>query len=184
MQQLLAGIIHADSAYSLEEVIFMTESQQTNRYTWKSLLILLAGTLVAGGAVGFLTRQESAFYDSLTKPVFAPPGWIFPIAWTLLYAAMATAAWFILRTQSRDRFILLGLYIAQLAVNLLWPVLFFIQQSLGLAFFWLLLLWILAAIMLYQFFRESKIAGYLLIPYQLWLTFAAVLNFCLARLNP
>ena len=116
--------------------------------------------------------------------MFAPPGWLFPVAWSLLYATMAVAMWFVLRAQGRDRYILLGLYIAQLAVNLFWPFLFFVQQTLGLAFFWLLLLWILAAIMLYQFFRESPIAGWLLVPYQLWLTFAAVLNFCLARLNP
>ena len=162
----------------------MTEPKQTKPYTWKSLLALLAGTLGAGALAGFLTQRDSAFYEGLTKPAFAPPGWLFPIAWTLLYAAMATAMWLVLRTKGRDRFILLGLYIAQLAVNLLWPYLFFVQQSLGLAFFWLLLLWMLAAIMLYQFFRESKIAGCLLVPYQLWLTFAAVLNFCIARLNP
>ena len=162
----------------------MTETKQSNQYTWRSLVVLLAATLGGGAIIGFLTQKESAFYDGLVKPVFAPPGWIFPIAWTLLYAAMATAAWFMLKAQGRDRFILLGLYVAQLAVNLLWPWLFFVQQSLGLAFFWLLLLWMLAAIMLHQFFRESKIAGWLLVPYQLWLTFAAVLNFSLARLNP
>ena len=162
----------------------MTEPKQTKPYTWKSLLALLAGTLGAGALAGFLTQRDSAFYESLTKPAFAPPGWLFPIAWTLLYAAMATAMWLVLRTKGRDRFILLGLYIAQLSVNLLWPYLFFVQQSLGLAFFWLLLLWMLAAIMLYQFFRVSKTAGWILLPYQLWLTYAAVLNFTLARLNP
>ena len=162
----------------------MTESHAQSRYTWRSLLALEAATLGAGAVVGFLTQQNSDFYEGLIRPSFAPPGWLFPIAWTLLYAAMAAAMWFVLKTQSQDRFILLGLYIAQLAVNLMWPVLFFVQQALGLAFFWLLLLWLLAAIMLYQFFRESHIAGWLLVPYQLWLTFAAVLNFTLARLNP
>lgn len=161
----------------------MTETP-AGKYTWRSLVALLVGTLGAGALVGFLTQRDSAFYEGLTKPVFAPPGWLFPVAWTLLYAAMATAMWFVLKTGSKDRFILLGLYIAQLAVNLLWPYLFFVQQALGLAFFWLLLLWMLAAIMLYQFFRVSKVAGWLLVPYQAWLTFAAVLNFCLARLNP
>lgn len=161
----------------------MTDTK-TAGYTWRSLAALLAATLGAGAVVGFLTQRDSAFYDGLTKPVFAPPGWLFPVAWTLLYAAMATSMWFVLRAQGRDRFILLGLYVAQLAVNLFWPYLFFVQQALGLAFFWLLLLWMLAAIMLYQFFRESMIAGILLIPYQLWLTFAALLNFYLARLNP
>lgn len=166
----------------------MTEPTNTNAnanpYTWKSLVALLCGTLGAGAIVGFLTQRDSAFYEGLAKPAFAPPGWLFPVAWTLLYAAMATSMWFVLRAQGRDRFILLGLYVAQLAVNLVWPFLFFVQQSLGLAFFWLLLLWILAGIMLYRFFRESQVAGWLLVPYQLWLTFAAALNFCIARLNP
>lgn len=157
---------------------------ESKRASWRSLIILEAATLGAGALVGFLTQKDSAFYKGLSLPVFAPPGWVFPIAWTLLYAAMAAAMWFVLRENGRDRFILLGLYIAQLAVNLLWPVLFFVQQTIGLAFFWLVLLWMLAGIMLYQFFRESQVAGWLLVPYQVWLTFAAVLNFCIARLNP
>ena len=156
----------------------------TKQYTWKSLTALIAATLAAGAVTGFLTQRESSFYDGLTKPMFAPPSWLFPVAWTILYASMAVAMWFVLRAHGRDRFVLLGLYIAQLAVNLLWPYLFFVQKALGLAFFWLLLLWMLAAIMLYQFFRESRTAGWLLVPYQLWLTFAAILNFYLASLNP
>lgn len=162
----------------------MSENTPSARYTWRSLVVLLGTTIGAGALVGFLTQRDSSFYESLTKPFFAPPGWLFPVAWSLLYAAMATSMWFVLRTNSRDRFILLGLYVAQLAVNLFWPYLFFVQEALGLAFFWLILLWMLAAIMLYQFFRECKVAGWLLVPYQLWLTFAAVLNFCIARLNP
>ncbi|MBE5809546.1 MAG: tryptophan-rich sensory protein [Clostridiales bacterium] len=179
-----AGINGCQTAYHVKEVICMSENQLTKTYTWRSLVALIVGTLGAGAAVGFLTQRDSSFYEELTKPVFAPPGWLFPIAWTLLYTAMAVSMWFVLREMGQDRFILLGLYIAQLAVNLLWPYLFFVQQALGLSFFWLLLLWMLAAIMLYQFFRESKVAGWLLVPYQLWLTFAAVLNFSIARLNP
>ena len=162
----------------------MSDINRRSPYTWKSLVALLVATLGAGALVGFLTQRDSSFYESLTKPPFAPPGWVFPVAWTLLYAAMATAMWFVLRTQSRDRFLLLGLYIAQLAVNLIWPYLFFVQKALGLAFFWLVLLWALAGVLLYQFFRESRVAGWLLVPYQLWLTFAGVLNFTIARLNP
>lgn len=152
--------------------------------SWRSLIVLEAVTLSAGAIIGFLTQKDSSFYAALSKPAFAPPGWLFPVAWSILYAAMAASAWFMLRAQGRDRFILLGLYAAQLAVNLLWPYLFFTRQALGLAFFWLILLWMLAAIMLIHFSRESKISGWLLVPYQAWLTFAAVLNFCIARLNP
>ena len=162
----------------------MTKTTHEKRYTWRSLVVLIVATIVAGAIVGFLTQQDSSFYEGLNKPVFAPPGWLFPVVWTLLYGAMATAMWFVLREEGPDRFILLGLYIAQLAVNLIWPVLFFVQRSLGLAFFWLVLLWLLAGIMLHQFFKESKVAGWLLVPYQLWITFAGVLNFFIARLNP
>ena len=69
-----------------------------------------------------------------------------------------------LRAGGRDRFLLLGLYFAQLAVNLIWPVIFFIGKALGMAFFWLVLLWALAAVMLYQFFRESRVAGLCFLP--------------------
>lgn len=162
----------------------MTETAEKKRYTWRSLVTLVITTIGAGAIVGFLTQQDSSFYQELVKPAFAPPGWLFPIVWTLLYGAMATAVWFVLKAEGPDRFILLGLYVAQLAVNLIWPVLFFVQKTLGLAFFWLVLLWLLAGIMLYQFFKESKVAGWLLVPYQLWITFAGVLNFCIAKLNP
>lgn len=157
---------------------------ENRRPAWRSLAALIVGTVGLGALVGFLTQRESHFYEELTRPVFAPPGWVFPVVWAILYTAMAVAMWLVLRAEGRDRFILLGLYAVQLAVNLIWPWLFFTRHALGLAFFWLILLWTLAAIMLYQFFRESRAAGWLLVPYQLWLTFAAVLNFCLARLNP
>lgn len=152
--------------------------------TWRSLVTLLVSTLGAGTLIGFATQRDSAFYDGLTKPPFSPPGWVFPLAWALLYTAMAVAMWLVLRAGGRDRYMLLGLYVCQLLVNLIWPVLFFMQQALGLAFFWLLLLWMLAFVMLYQFFRERRAAGWLLVPYQLWLTYAAALNFVLASLNP
>lgn len=159
-------------------------TQAEKKPTWRSLVALVGITVGLGALVGFLTQRDSSFYNGLNKPAFAPAGWVFPVAWALLYAAMATAMWFVLRAQGPDRFILLGLYSAQLAVNLLWPYLFFTRQALGLAFFWLVLLWALVLIMVYQFFRQSRVAGWLIVPYQLWLTFAAVLNFTIARLNP
>ena len=162
----------------------MPEANPSKNYTWKSLVVLLLTTLGAGALVGFLTQRDPSFYQNLAKPAFAPPGWVFPVAWTLLYAAMAVSMWLVLRKKGQDRFLLLGLYAAQLAVNLTWPFLFFMQKALGLAFFWLVLLWMLAAVMLGQFYRQSKAAGWFLVPYQLWLTFAGVLNFTIARLNP
>lgn len=156
---------------------------EVQKPTWKTLLLIAGITIGLGALIGYLTQSDSSFYKELQKPVFAPPGWLFPVAWGILYAAMATALWLILRTESCNRWVLTGLYCVQLAVNYLWPWLFFTLQALGLAFFWLILLWLLVLIMLYAFFRESKPAGWLIVPYQLWLTFAAVLNFTLARMN-
>lgn len=159
-------------------------TQQVKRPTWRSLAALEAATLGAGALVGYLTRDGMPFFESLQKPAFAPSGWVFPVAWSILYALMAYCMWLVLRAQGRDRLLLLGLYIAQLAVNLVWPVLFFICKALGLSFFWLILLLCLVLIMAVRFGRESRLAGWLLVPYLLWVTFAGVLNFCIARLNP
>ena len=71
----------------------MSEVRKT--YTWRSLIALLAATIGAGAVVGFLTQQDKTFYTDLIKPVLAPPGWLFPVAWTLLYAAMAISMWLV-----------------------------------------------------------------------------------------
>lgn len=169
--------------YTEAEVIFLTTQPDAPRPGWRSLTALLLITLGGGGLVAFLIRDHMAFYDALSKPVFAPPGWVFPVVWTLLYIAMATAVWLGLRSGSPARLKALALYIAQLAVNLLWPVIFFLQQALGLAFVWLVLLWALAAILTAWLFQLSRPAGWLMIPYLAWITFAGVLNFCIARMN-
>ena len=151
-------------------------TQQGKKATWRSLVALEAATLGAGALVGYLTRDGMDFFRTLSKPGFAPPGWLFPIVWSILYALMAYCMWLVLRA--------LGLYIAQLAVNLMWPVLFFILKALGLSFFWLILLFCLIFIMAVQFGQQKPLAGWLLVPYLLWVTFAGVLNFAVARMNP
>lgn len=161
----------------------MTTLTDKSKPGWKTLAVLLLVTLGGGGLVGFLTRNRTDFYDTLTKPVFAPPGWLFPIAWAILYAAMAVSIWLVLRTSAKNRRMLLWLYAAQLIVNLIWPFLFFTQQALGLAFVWLVLLWSLIIILMVRSFKVSAPAGWLLAPYLAWVTFAGVLNFCIARLN-
>lgn len=142
-------------------------TQQGKKTTWRSLIALEAATLGAGALVGYLTRDGMDFFRTLSKPGFAPPGWLFPIVWSILYALMAYCMWLVLRAQGRDRFLLLGLYIAQLAVNLMWPVLF-----------------CLIFIMAVHFGQQKPLAGWLLVPYLLWVTFAGVLNFAVARMNP
>lgn len=169
--------------YTEAEVISLTTQPDAPRPGWRSLIALLLMTLGGGGLVAFFIRDRMDFYDTLSKPVFAPPGWVFPVVWTLLYIAMAIAIWLGLRSDLPARRKALALYIAQLAVNLLWPVIFFMQHALGLAFVWLVLLWALVAILTAWLIQLSKPAGWLMVSYLAWITFAGVLNFCIARMN-
>lgn len=162
----------------------MTQQAAKSVPGYPSLVLLEAVTLGAGGLVGFLTRDGASFFASLSKPAFAPPGWLFPIAWSVLYALMAFSMWLVLRQMRPERFLLLGLYVVQLAVNLTWPFLFFQLQVLGLSFFWLVLLCSLVLLMTGKCFVQRPLAGVLLLPYCGWVLFAGVLNFFLARMNP
>lgn len=162
----------------------MTQQDKKSTPAWPSLVLLEAITLIAGGVIGFLTRDGASFFASLSKPAFAPPGWLFPIAWSILYALMAFCMWLVLRQMRPERFWLLGLYALQLAVNLTWPFLFFQLKALGLSFFWLVLLASLVLLMTGKFFTQRPLAGVLLLPYCGWVIFAGVLNFFVARMNP
>lgn len=158
--------------------------ERKEKHGWKSLAVLVGITWGGGAAVALLTRSSMSFYDTLEKPFFAPPGWIFPVAWTILYALMAWSAWLAVRDEPEDKKELLTLYFIQLAVNLAWPVIFFQLHALGLAFVWLVLLWCLVLAMALRFFRKARLAGWLLTPYLAWVTFAGMLNFTVARMNP
>lgn len=151
---------------------------------WVCLLILEVVTLGGAGIIGFLIRNDISVYETLNKPVFAPPGWLFPIVWTILYALMALSIWLVLRTDSSSRMKLLALSIVQWLVNLVWPILFFMQRAWGLSFVWLLLLEALVIILMTGSFKASRPAGWLLVPYAAWVAFAGVLNCLIALWNP
>ena len=152
------------------------------RKRWPALVIILLVTLGGGALVGLLTRDSMSVYSQIVTPSFAPPGWLFPVAWSLLYAAMSVSLWLMLRTDEPNRGILV-LYALQLAVNLVWPFIFFSMQAFGLAFWWLILLLALVVWLMIRAFQVTPVAGWLLVPYAAWCTFAAVLNFAVARLN-
>ena len=139
----------------------MSETAAKAKPGWKSLAALIVLTLGLGGVVGFFIRNDMSFYDSLSTPAFAPPGWVFPVVWSILYTAMAVSIWFVLRTGDPARVRFAVLYALQLAVNLVWPILFFTQHALGLAFVWLVLLWALVLILMVGSFRLSKTAGWI-----------------------
>jgi len=160
----------------------MSETSQ-RKPGWGTLAVILLVTLGGGAAVGLLTSGDMSVYGQLVKPSFAPPPWLFPVAWSLLYACMSVALWLVLRT---DGAVIgtLAVYFVQLAVNFIWPVIFFVQKAYGLAFWWLALLWMLVIWLIIRVFPTSKAAGWLLVPYAAWVTFAGVLNFFIAKMNP
>jgi tryptophan-rich sensory protein len=155
-----------------------------NKPTWKQYAFWILMALGVGALSGYLTRAGTAMYAQLPKPPLSPPGWVFGVVWTVLYTLMGISAarvWAAPPTQARSRG--MNLYIAQLIVNFFWSPIFFNAQAYGLALAWLLLLWVLVLLMILQFRKVDKTAAYLQIPYLIWLTFAAYLNFAVWRLN-
>jgi len=124
------------------------------------------------------------WYDSLKKPLWNPPGWIFGPVWTALYTMMAVAAWLVWEQGgwSKQRKPLLT-FLAQLAFNALWTPLFFGLHRLGVAFAEILLLWLAIAWTIVVFWSVHRGAAWLLAPYLVWVSFATNLNFALWRLN-
>jgi benzodiazapine receptor len=138
----------------------------------------------AAAAVGGLF-PPGEWYAQLSKPAWNPPSWIFGPVWTALYAMMAVAAWLVWRENGfRARARPLGLFLLQLTLNAAWSPLFFGLKSPALAFVVIVLLWLAILATLRAFWRANRISGALLLPYLGWVTFAAVLNFSLWRLNP
>jgi benzodiazapine receptor len=134
-------------------------------------------------AVGAFALPD-AWYASLHKPSWNPPGWVFGPVWTLLYTMMAVAAWLVWR---RGGFVMqrgpLTWFLVQLALNAAWSPLFFGLHQPGLALVDIVLLWLAIAATIAAFGRVYRGAAWLLAPYLLWVSFASVLNFTLWRMN-
>ena len=148
------------------------------RGNWKTYMLWILGTEAVGALSGWLTREGSRiFSETIAQPPLSPPGWLFPVAWGILYALMGfSAARVSLQPPSPHRSKGLNLYIAQLIVNFFWSLIFFNAQRFGFAFLWLLLLLGLVIVMTQEFRKADPIAALLQIPYILWLLFASYLN--------
>ncbi len=128
--------------------------------------------------------QTGDWYQTIAKPSWTPPGWIFGPVWTLLYIAMAVAAWLVwLEGGWKSNRIALSLYIVQLIFNAAWSWLFFGVHTIGGALVDIVILWLLILTTLILFWRRRPTAGLLLLPYALWVGFATALNFQIWRLN-
>ena len=137
--------------------------------------------VILGGIVGFII-SGSMDYKTLEKPFLSPPSIVFPIVWTILYVLMGVS-YGLLKDQNLIDKSINKIYISQLVVNLLWPIVFFVFKLRLYAFAVIVLLAILVSIMIYKFYSKNKIAGLLQIPYLLWTLFATYLNFGIYLLN-
>lgn len=145
-------------------------------------LAISVGVALLAGAFGALLGGDMST-DGIVSPWFMPPSWVFPVAWTVLFALMGTAAYLVFDSRHPERREALRVYGVQLAVNTLWSLLFFRLHLFLLSFLWILLLIVLVCITVRRFYRIDKKAASLLIPYLLWLSFAALLAFAVYRLN-
>ena len=148
-----------------------------------ALIALLVLTLAVGAGGGMVTAPNVAnWYPTLVKPSFNPPAWLFGPVWTTLYVLMAIAAWRVWRTQGALSRPLL-LWLLQLALNFAWSFIFFGAHALLAALIELSILWLALLATLIAFFRVDRLAGWLLVPYLAWVSFAGVLNAAIWRLN-
>ena len=150
------------------------------------LVVSILGCQVAGLIGGLFTASSvNTWYATLNKPSFNPPNWLFSPVWITLYFLMGVALFLVWRQGLRTEGVKIAIsfFGVQLVLNISWSILFFGLKMPFLAFVAILILWVFILITLQKFTRISKLAGYLFVPYLLWVSFAAVLNFFLWSLN-
>ena len=150
---------------------------------WKKLLICIAIPLLVGTVAALFTRESMAIFEAVHKPRFSPPGWIFPVAWTVLYTFMGIASYIISESDNPKKKNALIFYAVQLGFNFFWSLIFFNLSAYLFAFVWLLALWVLILVTMLKFYKINERAGDLILPYLLWVTFAAYLNYGVYVLN-
>ena len=175
---------------------------------WKTLIIAILIPLAVGALSAFLTQDSMAAFSALEQPPLSPPGWLFPVVWTILYILMGVASYLALTAEpafsnGHESFVgantgsgpgsntgsylfadpALRAYAAQLFFNFGWSLIFFNWEAYLLAFFWLVILWVLILITAVLFYQRSKLAGLLMLPYLAWVTFAGYLNLGIWWLN-
>lgn len=159
-----------------------------NKNSLKSYLIAILIPLAVGGFSYLLTRNHMNLYDEVLTPALAPPAFLFPIVWTILYVLMGVSSYMVLqvgkdRNKAEEVFDALYVYGLQLFLNFTWSIFFFNLRAFLFAFIWILLLWAGIALMIVKFYKLNRTAAYLQIPYLVWVTFAAYLTFEIFRLN-
>lgn len=154
------------------------------KINWFRLIISIIICQSAGwiGSIATITGVNS-WYLTLTKPSFNPPSWVFAPVWTALFILMGISLYLIWQSKHKNQVRAAIVFLIQLGLNILWSFLFFYFQNPLAAFIEIIILWIFILLSIIYFYKINKIAAYLLIPYILWVSFAAFLNFNLYLLN-
>ncbi len=153
------------------------------RNQWLVLAFFIVLCLGVGMFAGWVTAPAVAsWYPTLNKPSWNPPSWVFGPVWTALYIMMGVAAWLVWRTKDRIAPAMI-LFFSQLALNFAWSFLFFGARSPWLGLVDITMLWLALVATMLAFFGRSTLAGLLMVPYLAWVSFAALLNFTIWRLN-
>ncbi len=151
------------------------------------IIVAIAIPLIVGGLSAFLTKDAMESFNELVQPPLSPPSFLFPIVWTILFVLMGIASYLIYKNNDvnvyKERKRALILYFIQLIFNFFWSLIFFNLQTFYFAFAWLLVLWILIILLMYNAKLVNKVSYYLLVPYIIWVTFAGYLNLAIAILN-
>jgi benzodiazapine receptor len=152
---------------------------------WQALCAIIICEALGNIGSLFTFSEIPGWYSTLVKPVISPPNWIFGPVWTTLFALMGIAAYLVWRERKERSEVkrALGFFAGQFALNILWSVIFFGTHNPGAAFIEIIFLWLAILVTIITFFRVSKAAGWLLIPYIAWVSFASVLNFMIWTLN-
>lgn len=167
---------------SVLQIIMSIQSTQTQIIGLVGWLLLCFAASAVGAMASF---QAQSIYGLLTQPDWAPPAWLFGPVWTVLYVMMAISAWLVWRIDGfRVNSKALSLFLVQLLFNALWSWLFFAWQQGLWSFINIVLLWTLIVMTVLSFWRIHKLAGALLLPYLLWVSFATLLNLAVWQLNP
>lgn len=152
---------------------------------FKPLIISIAVPLLTGVISAFITYGQMAELQYLNKPAVTPSESVFPVIWTVLFILMGIASYLIAVSQTNHYSVnsALAVYAVQLAVTFFWPIFFFNFGWYFFSFLWLILLWLLILLTIIRFYRISRPAAYLMLPYILWVTFAGYINFMIFLMN-
>lgn len=151
----------------------------------KLLLICIAIPLAVGGLSALISGNAMKAFGELEQPPLSPPAWLFPVVWTILYVIMGISLYLVLVSNAGNKIIAPALVFfgLQLFFNFFWSIFFFNLSMYYFAFGWLIVLWALIFAMIVSFYKASRVAGLINIPYLLWVTFAGYLNLGIAFLN-